>query len=269
MAGKVVDTTAQILLDNGPDLLKEEYWEDHPGPGKKPGYLKRVQAEAGPHKTNVDDPHKAGRALDIVLFANKPEEKKIADSLVQAFRNIRTKIKFIALKYNHKEWTQYGGVIDEPNDQEHTTHIHIEWAASSMDLTGFEDALKEEVSSIGKLIIDPKCFVPTPEWLQGWWEVSWRHESYYYYFAPKGLAYWTQTRPANTSVEISSGNDTGICLAYGNSASIRWVKTGSKEEFKQVDTDQAVGQWNGAKQMSGQWNGVEQISAKKLSGKTE
>ncbi len=71
MAGPAVEATKQALYYYGPSLLTQQYYEKHKKP---PGFLDRLQGAAGPHKTGAD-PHIAGRALDIILFAKDPQEK--------------------------------------------------------------------------------------------------------------------------------------------------------------------------------------------------
>lgn len=146
MAGKVVESTADIIESNGPSILATSYWEANPGDGAKPGFLPRLQMAAGSHKSGAD-PHIAGRALDIILFANKPSEKDVADRLVQAFLSVKDKLKFISICYNHWEWN--GAGVKFPKEKNpHTTHIHIEWAAANMNLTGFEDDLSRAIQAM-------------------------------------------------------------------------------------------------------------------------
>jgi hypothetical protein len=85
---------------------------------------------AGPHKSG-DDPHVAGRALDIVLFANKPDERDVADRLVQAFLSVKDKLQFISLCYNHWEWNGAGMKFPKKKSP-HTGHRIAKkvWTAS-------------------------------------------------------------------------------------------------------------------------------------------
>jgi len=144
MAGPVVETTSRILGRFGPTLLGSEYWEANPAKGSKPGYLPRLGSAAGPHKSG-DDPHIAGRALDIVLFASRPNEKSLADALVQVLLKLKDKLKFISVVYNGSEWNGAGQKFAHPG---HVTHIHIEWGAASMSHTGFEADLEAECKAL-------------------------------------------------------------------------------------------------------------------------
>ena len=151
MAGQVVETTARIVSDYGPNTIRSSYWEQYQA---KPDWMARIQAAAGPHKTG-GDPHIAGRALDIVLRASEPNEKRIAEELVQVFLKLRSELKFIAVIYNGWEWNKAGVRFPRGGDavNRHVSHIHIEWAASDMNHGGFDELLAGEVSNISDLDI--------------------------------------------------------------------------------------------------------------------
>ena len=83
MAGGAVEGTRKALYYYGPSILTQQYWD--PSVKPKGGWLSRLQAAAGPHKDKATDPHAAGRALDIILFAKDPRGKDYADRLVQVF----------------------------------------------------------------------------------------------------------------------------------------------------------------------------------------
>jgi hypothetical protein len=108
--------------------------------------MDRLQAAAGPHKSG-NDPHIAGRALDIILFANQPLELEMANDIVQVFLNLREKMKWIAVIYNNWQWNRVGLKLPRTGSREnrHVTHIHIEWDAANMNLTGFEPDLAAEL----------------------------------------------------------------------------------------------------------------------------
>ncbi len=154
MAGPVVEATCKVLLDYGPNTLRTQYLERNRGKGKDgkrlpPKWMDRLQASAGPHKSG-NDPHIAGRALDIILFATEPNEKRIADELCQAFLRILDKIKLCALIYNGAEWNARGVKLPRNGDaiRRHVSHIHIEWAQANMNHAGFDEDLAAEVSNI-------------------------------------------------------------------------------------------------------------------------
>ena len=133
MAGAAVTATQNALYYYGPSLLTQNYWE----PAKKPpGWLSRLQAAAGPHKDKSTDPHAAGRALDIILFAKNPQEKDYADRIVRVFLGLKDKMKFISVIYNDWEWNGQG-VKFPHKDAAHKTHIHIEWGKAGVGSSTF------------------------------------------------------------------------------------------------------------------------------------
>ena len=99
---------------------------------------------------------------------------------------------------------------------------------------------------------------PVPEWLVGWWNVTWRGQTYYYYFDRNRLAKWTQVQPQDTSQPPLVARDTGNFAVEGlNSVTTRWGATGSVEKFSRVpETDD--------QKMGGTWNGTEPLSAAKM-----
>jgi hypothetical protein len=135
MAGLVVESTKRILYENLPKL-REQYWEESARP---PKWMDRLQAAAGPHKSG-NDPHIAGRALDIILFASQPLELEMANDLVEVFLGLREKMKWIAVIYNSEEWNRAGLKFPRTGSPEnrHVTHIHVEWDAANINLVGFE-----------------------------------------------------------------------------------------------------------------------------------
>src|SRR5271166_5157947 len=50
-----------------------------------------------------------------------------------------------------------------------------------------------------ELYFSPAQIGPVPDWLVGWWKVTWRGRVYYYYFDRGREVKWTQTLPQNTS----------------------------------------------------------------------
>lgn len=149
MAGLVVNNTERIIRENGPDTIRNQYFEKNVPKGEKPGWKDRLQSAAGPHKSG-DDPHIAGRALDIILFADQPNELLIANRIVYAFLNLREQMKWISVIYNGSEWNKFGTKMPRGGSaiNRHVTHIHIEWDSANMNLTGFEDGLAAEMMNI-------------------------------------------------------------------------------------------------------------------------
>jgi hypothetical protein len=98
---------------------------------------------------------------------------------------------------------------------------------------------------------------PVPDWLLGWWKVTWRGRLYYYYFDRGGDAQWTQTLPQNTGHPPTAAKDTGkVVVESLNVITIRWPATGAVEKL--VKAPVATGQ------MSGTWNDREPLTAVKM-----
>ncbi len=147
MAGIAVEKTIHALNYFGPSLLNQKYWDASVPP--KGGWLPRLQAAPGPGRTSATDPHIAGRALDIILFASDANEKDYADRIVQVFLGLKAKMSFIAVIYNGWEWNG-AGIKFAHKDEAHKTHIHIEWSGGGVSNSDFasdlEDALYNEFS---------------------------------------------------------------------------------------------------------------------------
>ena len=109
--------------------------------------------------------------------------------------------------------------------------------------------------------------LPIPEWLIGWWKVTWRGQAYYYCFSHNHQVKWTQitpreydrrlniSQPAKLLNPMFLANDTGMfVIDVGNAVTIRWGATGSLETFT-LTSDES---------MRGTWNDREQLTATKL-----
>ena len=146
MAGAAPEATKTALYYYGPSLVTENYWDKSVKP--KGGWLPRLQAAAKPGGTSTN-PHVNGRALDIILFASEPIERDYADRIVRVFVGLKSTMGFVSIVYNDWEWNGQG--VKFPHvDQEHKTHIHIEWGKTSVGSRSFasdlEDALYAEFS---------------------------------------------------------------------------------------------------------------------------
>lgn len=146
MAGAAIETTKKILFEKI-SILRGTYWEPS---SKPPKWMDRLQAAAGPHKSG-NDPHIAGRALDIILFANIPKEQEIANNIVKVFLDLKEKMKWSAVIYNKRQWDNRGEtprVRSGDRAYEHVTHIHIEWREVNMGSSGFEAELEKGLNGI-------------------------------------------------------------------------------------------------------------------------
>jgi hypothetical protein len=157
MAGVAVNITERVLRENGPFILRTPYWEKNTGKDKftnknrPPGWLPRLQSAAGPHKKGAD-PHIAGRALDIILFANHPSERELAEAIVKVFLDLRPKMGWVSVIYNGSEW--YSNGTKHPRgggpENRHVTHIHIEWGQTSVLNGKFEADLISRMTALAE-----------------------------------------------------------------------------------------------------------------------
>ena len=97
---------------------------------------------------------------------------------------------------------------------------------------------------------------PVPGWLLGWWEVTWRSQTFFYYFDNKFHVKWTEHRPLDTLRPPLMAGGTGAFGVEGTSGvTIRWGATGTVERFGRLPTT------TDDVQMAGTWNDLERISA--------
>jgi hypothetical protein len=89
--------------------------------------------------------------------------------------------------------------------------------------------------------------LPVPDWLTGWWNVTWRDQLYYYYFDRNREVKWTKVQPQGTTQPPLMPMDTGkVTIEPLNVITVRWNATGSVEKFVKapVVTEQMGGSWN-------------------------
>jgi hypothetical protein len=96
-----------------------------------------------------------------------------------------------------------------------------------------------------------------PQWLIGWWNVTWRNQTYYYYFDNNYEVKWTQILPYSVAQPPVAANDTGDFTIQPFGVATRWRTTGSVEQFSSV-----FGTNN--KQMQGMCNGTDPVTAVKM-----
>lgn len=104
---------------------------------------------------------------------------------------------------------------------------------------------------------------PVPDWLVGWWQVNFRGEEEYYYFAPNRSVEWSDVRPGDAFLNgvcpvspIPGSKDVGHYALKGNELMVRWT-TGTVEEF-------GINPEGGGDQMAGTWNRTEAMTARKM-----
>jgi hypothetical protein len=125
--------------------------------------------------------------------------------------------------------------------QDYNGCVHIGW----VDLELYFDA----ASQLGAV----------PDWLVGWWTVTWRGQTYYYYFDRNRQVKWTQGPPDDASKPPPVCRDTGSFGVEGAAAvTVRWGGTGSVEKFGLLPAATAE------LQMGGTWNGTEPLTAVKM-----
>jgi hypothetical protein len=100
--------------------------------------------------------------------------------------------------------------------------------------------------------------MPVPQWLPGWWRVTWRGQIYYYHFDKLYRVVWTSIPPLNLSFFPVGTRDQGtVSISAGSDLEIVWGSTGSVEKF----TSQSVA---ASQTMDGTWNGSERLQAQRL-----
>lgn len=125
-------------------------------PGQDPTIkrkMPRLQSAPGDHKTNPNynaskDPHVAGLALDIILLAWVPSERKLAENLVDLFVYYRDQMRWSAVIYNHVTTDDFGGPKPYGGKNNHESHIHIEWPKSRAGTTGFVGDLAYDLTDL-------------------------------------------------------------------------------------------------------------------------
>jgi hypothetical protein len=72
-----------------------------------------------------------------------------------------------------------------------------------------------------------------PDWLVGWWRVTWRGISYFYHFGQNHEVKWTQIQPPVTAYPPQFANDTGdFKIDQLGVIAIRWRATQAQETFR-------------------------------------
>ncbi len=149
MAYRAAATTAQVLRDYGPPVLKTSWNRED-----------RLQLAPDNRHQGETDPHKTGRAIDIVLDSQRPTEKMEGEILVQAFIDLSDDMQWEYLIYAKRAWDPLKAYdqpiprIANPREYttaweraryEHITHIHIQWSEQKKDLDPFKDTLIEKL----------------------------------------------------------------------------------------------------------------------------
>ncbi|HET7544399.1 MAG TPA: hypothetical protein VFK05_31225 [Polyangiaceae bacterium] len=88
----------------------------------------------------------------------------------------------------------------------------------------------------------------------GYWSVSWRGHTYYYYFEGSGRISYTSHAPTDKAHAPAAVDGKGYWFDNSGAIKICWTKTGTLETFRST----------GSNTMAGTWNDAEPISATKL-----
>lgn len=254
------------------------------------------RAGSGPRM--APDRHTAGLAIDIMLDSRDDDEKALADALIDAFIRHHGKMKWYDMVY--VDWPDdntpfyfhipgniiytfppnYGGDLLKKmrtgvdTGQAHRNHIHLDWCHYKMKAKdpadvydwppeasqiGFVGDLRGEFEAI-KTLFAPQG---TPGWLQGWWQILWRGESWYYFFDRMSKAAWSGARPSKEAVlyrnPLQNEEGRGV-VAIGmpaNGITIRW-KSGSVEKYERIPGPKGD-------RLKGTWNDCEPVEAVRMS----
>ncbi len=87
----------------------------------------------------------------------------------------------------------------------------------------------------------------------GWWRMTWRSQTYYYYFERSGRAYWTRRAPVTRVAGPGAFEGRGYWFDFTTQVKIAWTATGTLE----VHSRQGVG-------MTGVVNDTEAITGSKM-----
>ncbi len=88
----------------------------------------------------------------------------------------------------------------------------------------------------------------------GYWSVTWRGKTYYYYFEASGRVSYSSHTPANKKQAPADFEGRGYWFENGGAIKMSWTKTGTLETLRST----------GHNTMSGTWNDSVPISAAKL-----
>jgi hypothetical protein len=207
MAGLAIETLAQVLTDYGPPILATMF--RHPGGAAE----LRLQKEGDSLHDGTHDPHKEGRALDIVLLSWLPGERSEADKLVRLFLDQSEDMRWGWLIYNRKQWGPDGAETpriftdaQRPNESdadfamrrirhEHLTHIHIEWIMEQKNFNTYKNGL---IASLSEDLDEIAELDALSDKLAGTWDVTIGNGAWVgvFKFTSGGRASWHDSRSA-------------------------------------------------------------------------
>lgn len=131
----------RILWDSGPPILKTL---------TAVGQEARLQLQPGPD--DKSGPHFEGRALDIMLHAERANEFEIGENLREFLLNRQDEIRWSLIIYFKRQWTSLESMTPrvgtKGRDFEHKTHIHIEWSQNNRDKDDFKASMKQDLEIV-------------------------------------------------------------------------------------------------------------------------
>jgi hypothetical protein len=179
-------------------------------------------------------PNPMGATVFDLKAGKRPSSLSDADILVQAD--------------HHIGFVSSDGVVIEAQD----THLGVRASA------GFSLAGPGKWTHLVRLPDPAAVAVPIPDWLPGWWKVTWRNEAYYYFFDHNFKVKWTPNPPAGSSPPTSARDAGNVKLLGSAEITIHWNATGTIENLGLLPSIA------GGLQMGGTWNGREPLEAEKL-----
>jgi hypothetical protein len=227
MTGRAPQALADALREEGPPVLRTAFVHGTASES-------RLQLAPDEEHNSEHDPHKEGRALDIVLLASDPAQKAEGDELVALFRRMVDVMQWGWLIYNKRQWGPNGEDRERifrainPGESpakyalakakhEHITHIHIEWNNNKKDLDDFKDALLAELTSEEGDLLATIDAVPAT--LAGIWDVTIGDWSGVFKFTRGGGVSWlndaSDPKPGGTGW-WSVGQNRALSWRFGN-----------------------------------------------------
>ena len=91
-------------------------------------------------------------------------------------------------------------------------------------------------------------------WLVGTWALTWDGQKYYYWFGKGGLAQYSHYPPSDKNAPPGNPHDRGRYIISGETITVIWNATASREVFTRT----------GDRTMQGVWNNTDRFSATKM-----
>ncbi len=211
--------------------------------------------------------HTSGIAIDIMLDSRTPDEKAIADAIIDSLVDCHSVIKWSDLIYTDWDGDKpsyfhmpggghgYGGKALERNPIgaatgiAHVNHIHLDWVDFNLKsgdaadpYTWSADAKRTGFAAAFKAALEPRLSNPpsalgnAPAWLQGWWKVvDGNKDNYFYYFGEAGFAYWTDEKPKSPyapSPLVGMSNRATFEISKADGLVLSWDTYGTVENFR-------------------------------------